>query len=116
MFDKIKLLIAVAMIAAGIAGFYYYSGEYALLYRVLALLLVIGLSFVVALQTEVGMNAWNFGRSAAMEMRKVVWPTRRETMQTTLIVILMVSLIGVVLWLFDMGLLWSVKQLTGQGS
>ena len=115
MADKIKLLLAILIVAAGIAGFYYYA-DYALLYRVLGLLAVVGLSVVVILQTDLGRNTASFGRNAFVEVRKVVWPTRAETMQTTLIVMVMVSLIGLMLWLFDRGLLWGVKLLTGQGS
>jgi preprotein translocase subunit SecE len=50
-----------------------------------------------------------------MEVRKVVWPTRQETMQTTLIVIVMVFLLGILLWLFDMVLMSILRFLTGQG-
>ena len=50
-----------------------------------------------------------------MEVRKVVWPTRQETIQTTLVVFAMVLVMGVVLWLFDMLLMATVKALTGQG-
>ncbi len=114
MLDKIKLLVAILLIAAGIAGFYMYAEE-ALLYRVLALLAVFIVAFVILLQTEMGANAWNFGRSAVMEVRKAVWPTRQETIQATLMVMVMVLIVGVILWLFDMLLLSAVQMLTGQG-
>ena len=114
MADKIKLLVAVLLIAAGIAGFYYFA-EQALLYRVLGLLVVIAVSAFVALQTQMGMDAWNVGRSAVLEVRKAVWPSRQETVQTTLLVMVMVIIMGLMLWLFDMLLLWAVKLLTGQG-
>ena len=115
MADKIKLLVAFALIVAGIIGFYQYADQAALLYRVLGLLAVIGASFAVALTTQVGMDTLNFGRSAVLEVRRSVWPTRKETTQTTLLVMVMVLLIGLMLWLFDMVLLWGVKMLTGQG-
>ena len=114
MADKIKLLVAVLLIAAGIAGFYYFA-EQALLYRVIGLLVVIAVSAFVALQTQMCMDAWNFGRSAVLEVRKAVWPSRQETVQTTLLVMVMVIIMGLMLWLFDMLLLWAVKLLTGQG-
>ena len=114
MADKIKLLVALLLIAAGIAGFYYFA-EQALLYRVLGLLVVIAVSAFVALQTQAGMDTWNFGRSAILEVRKAVWPSRQETVQTTLLVMVMVIIMALVLWLFDMFLLWAVKLLTGQG-
>jgi len=112
--DKLKLIISVVLIAAGIAGFYYYADQ-ALLYRVLGLLAVIGVSVAIALTTQVGGETLTFGRNAVLEVRRSVWPTRAETVQTTLIVLVMVILVGLMLWLFDMFLLWAVKLLTGQG-
>jgi len=112
--DKIKLAVAVLLVIAGIAGFYHYADQ-ALLYRVLGLLVVIGIAIAIALTSQPGMAALSFGRSAVLEVRKSVWPSRRETTQTTLIVMVMVILVGIMLWLFDMFLLWAVKLLTGQG-
>ena len=114
MLDKIKLLVAVLLIAAGITGFYTYAEE-ALLYRVLALLAIFIVAFVIALKTEVGLSTWNFGRSSILEVRKAVWPTRQETIQATLMVMVMVVIMGIILWLFDMMLLSAVQMLTGQG-
>ncbi len=114
MADKIKLFVAVLLIVAGVTGFYYYADQ-ALLYRVMGLLSVIAVAVAVALMTQLGTEAVSFGRSAVMEMRKSVWPSRRETTQTTLLVLAMVILVGLMLWLFDMVLLWAVKLLTGQG-
>lgn len=114
MADKIKLTLAVLVVVAGIAGFYHFT-EQALLYRVLGLLAVMGVAVAIAATSQPGMNAWNFGRNAVLEARKSVWPSRRETTQTTLMVIVMVAIIGIVLWLFDMFLLWAVRLITGQG-
>ena len=114
MLDKIKLLVAVLVMAAGIAGFYTYADE-ALLYRVLALVAVFIVAFIISLQTQIGLSSWNFGRSAVLEVRKAVWPTRQETVQATLMVMVMVIIMGVILWLFDMMLLSAVQMLTGQG-
>jgi preprotein translocase subunit SecE len=112
--DKIKLAIAVLVIAAGIAGYYHYADQ-ALLYRVLGLLVVIGIAVAIALTSAPGKATLNFGRSAVLEVRKSVWPSRRETMQTTLIVMVMVILVGIMLWLFDMFLGWAMKVLIGHG-
>ena len=114
MLDKIKLLVAVALVVAGIAGFYYYAEE-ALLYRVLGLLAVFVVAFLVALQTSIGSNAWNYGRLSLVEVRKAVWPSRQETVQATLMVMVLVLIVGIMLWLFDMLLLEIVQMLTGQG-
>lgn len=111
--DTIKLLVALLLILGGAVGFYYYE-EQSLLLRVLALLVVVGVSIAIALQTERGRNTWGFVKDARTEVRKVVWPTRAETMQTTLIVIIMVMVVAVILWIMDSFLLWGVKLLTGQ--
>jgi len=115
MADKIKLVLALLIVAAGIFGFYHFA-EQALLYRVLGLLAVIIVSVFVALQTQMGADSWNFARLSVLEVRKAVWPTRQETLQTTLMVMAMVVVVGLVLWVFDSFLLWAVKLLTGQGS
>ncbi len=106
--------LAVAVLAAAVAGFYYYEDQ-SLLIRVIALLVAAGLSIAIALQAEVGRNALVFVRESRTEIRKVVWPTRKETIQSTLLVLVMVTLVGIFLWLLDMFLGWAVQILTGQG-
>jgi preprotein translocase subunit SecE len=113
--DTVKLALALSLVVAGAIAFYVYD-EYSLLMRVLALLAVAGVAVFIALQSERGRNAWIFVSSARTEVRKVIWPTRAETVQTTLIVILMVILVGIMLWIMDTFLLWAVKLLTGQGA
>ncbi len=113
--DRIKLVSALVLVAAGITGFYYYADQ-ALLYRVLGLLAIMGVAIALAVSTQLGMTTVNYGRGAVLEARKSVWPTRRETTQTTLIVIVMVIIIGLLLWLFDTLLLWAVELLTRKGS
>ncbi|MBA1443470.1 MAG: preprotein translocase subunit SecE [Chromatiales bacterium] len=110
--DTVKLLAAVALIIASILGFYYFD-DYSQLLRVLGLLLVIGIATFVAYQTVVGRNVWQFASDAKIEVRKVVWPSRQETVQTTLIVFVMVLIMGIVLWLFDMMLGAIMRALTG---
>lgn len=56
-----------------------------------------------------------FAREARVELRKVIWPTRQETLQTTLVVLVMVVVVAIFLWLLDMLLLWAVNGLTGLG-
>ena len=113
--DSLKLGIAVAMLAVGIIAFYRFDDQLLVL-RVLGLLAVAGISVFIAAQSSTGKNIIGFIRGAQTEVRKVVWPTRAETVQTTLAVILMVFLVGVFLWLLDMLLLWAIQLLTGQGS
>lgn len=67
------------------------------------------------MMTAPGRVLWQFASDARMEVRKVVWPSRQETLQTTLIVIVMVLIVGIILWLFDMVLMAILRALTGQG-
>jgi preprotein translocase subunit SecE len=112
--DTLKLGIAVLILLGGIAGFYYFEAE-AVLYRVLGLLALVLVAVGVVYTTRLGQSIVGFGREARAEVRKVVWPTRQETVQTTMMVIVAVILIGIFLWLVDMTLLWAVQLLTGQG-
>ncbi len=114
MADKIKLLVALAVIIAAITGFYYYA-DVSLLMRVLVMLVALGVAVAVTLQTALGQTAWAYIGDSKTEVRKVVWPTRKETVQTTLIVMVMVFVVATMLWMFDMMLAAAVKFLTGQG-
>lgn len=113
-FDTLKLVIAIIIAIATIAGFYVFAGHSFLL-RLGGLLAGMVATVLIALQTEKGRNIWLFFQDSQIEVRKVVWPTRQETMQTTLIVIIVVVIVAVILWLLDMFLGWSVRILMGQG-
>jgi preprotein translocase subunit SecE len=112
--DTAKLVVSVALVIAGIYAFYFFE-TYSTLLRVVGLLAVVGVAVAIGYQTPVGRRLWSFGLESRMEVRKVVWPTRQETIQTTLVVFAMVLVMGVVLWLFDTLLMTIVKALTGQG-
>jgi len=112
--DTFKLVIAIATLLAGIAGFYYYVDE-SLLYRVLGLVALVMVAAGIAFTTATGHAILSFARESRAEVRKVVWPTRQETVQTTLMVVVAVIILGIFLWLVDMMLLNAVQLLTGQG-
>ncbi|MDX1252052.1 MAG: preprotein translocase subunit SecE [Gammaproteobacteria bacterium] len=114
MADKIKLILAVLVLGAAIGAFYYYA-DHSMLVRVLVILVALGISTAIALQTGSGQKVLGFVRESQVEVRKVVWPTRKETLQTTLVVMAVVVLVAIFLWLLDMLLLWAVRLLTGQG-
>ena len=114
MADKIKWLVTVLLVIGALAGFYWFD-QYSLLIRVPALLVVAIICLVIVLQTAAGGQMVAFFRESHIEVRKVVWPTGKETTQTTLVVMGLVVTVAVLLWLLDMFLLWSVKMLTGQG-
>jgi preprotein translocase subunit SecE len=109
--DKVILSLAVIPIAAAIGGFYYFGDE-SLLLRVIGLLIAAGLSIVIALQSQTGKATADFMKEARNEVRKVVWPTRKETAQTTMFVMVAVVIMGFCLWLLDMFLGWAVRFLT----
>jgi preprotein translocase subunit SecE len=114
MADKIKIVLALLVIGAAVVGFYIYEDQ-SLLLRWIALLVALGISTAILLQAEAGRTALTFVRESTIEIRKVVWPTRKETGQSTLVVMAMVVVLGVFLWLLDMFLGWVVKLITGQG-
>lgn len=114
MADKIKLLVAVLVLIGALAAFYIFS-EQALVWRVLGLLLGVAVAGFIASRSTAGASAIAFTRGAIVEVRKVVWPTRKETVQTTMMVMAMVVLVGIILWVFDWFLAWGVELLTGQG-
>ena len=113
--DLAKWIGAFVILAGGVAGFYYWSDE-SLLLRIIALLVLSAAALFVAVQTGKGRAAWDFVRESHTEVRKVVWPTRKETTQTTLIVIAMVGLVAIILWILDGLLAWLVKLLLGTGA
>jgi preprotein translocase subunit SecE len=114
-FDVVKQVFSVVFVVAGIAAFYYFSEAVPLLYRVLGLLVVVLAVLSLMLTTDIGKSVWLFVLDAKQEVRKVVWPTREETMRTTLLVFAMVTVVALILWLLDMFLFWGVRFLTGQG-
>ncbi|MGB5540692.1 MAG: preprotein translocase subunit SecE [Gammaproteobacteria bacterium] len=112
--DSLKLWIGVLLLAGGIGAFYYFEDQL-LVVRVLGLLAVAGVAVFIAAQSSMGKGVLGFVTGAQSEVRRVVWPTRAETVQTTLAVLFIVLLVGIALWLLDMVLLWAIKLLTGQG-
>jgi len=108
--DKVKILGAVFLVVAGIAAFYTMDNTTQLL-RVGLLVLSMIVAAGIALTSAPGQQAWAFAKGARGEFRKIVWPTRKETVQSTLIVIVMVVLIGLFLWLLDQLSFWVIYDL-----
>jgi preprotein translocase subunit SecE len=108
--DKIKLVIAVALVAAGIAG-YYLLGASSILLRILSVVAGIAAGLAVAWTSVLGQVFLVFAREALAEVKKVVWPTRKETMQTTAAVFAFVVVMAVFLWVSDKTLEWVLYDL-----
>ena len=113
-FDVIKLVFSIVLVIGGVVAFYYFADQ-SLLYRVLGLVALAIVAILIVFSTAVGKKLWAFIHEARTEVRRVIWPTKQETTQTTLIVVVMVFIVGIFLWLLDMFLFWGVRVLTGQG-
>ncbi len=111
-FDGIKWLVVVALVAAGVVGNTYFADQ-SLLYRVLGLVALAAVAGLVALQTAKGAAFWALVKGSRTEIRKVVWPTRQEAVQTTMIVVAFVVLVALILWGLDSLLGWLVSQVIG---
>ncbi|KPX18686.1 hypothetical protein ALO71_200100 [Pseudomonas amygdali pv. dendropanacis] len=111
-FDMLRWLLVVVLVVVGVVGNQYYSAE-PILYRVLALLVIAAAAAFVALQTGKGKAFFVLAKEARAEIRKVVWPTRQETTQTTLIVVAVVLVMALLLWGLDSLLGWLVSLIVG---
>ncbi|MBK1674405.1 preprotein translocase subunit SecE [Ectothiorhodospira shaposhnikovii] len=108
-FDTVKLLAAVGLLVAGVVGFYWFSDGSTLL-RVLGLLAISGVAVGIVFTTAKGRALAGFLQDSRTEVRKMVWPTRVETLQTSLVVLAVTILVAIMLWLIDMLLGWSIRE------
>jgi preprotein translocase subunit SecE len=100
MADNIKLVLAALLLAAGVAGFYYLN-ESAAIVRLAAIAAGAAAGIAVAWFTAAGQQLFAFLRETVTEVKKVVWPTRKESLQTAGIVFAFVLVMAVFLWVSD---------------
>jgi preprotein translocase subunit SecE len=112
--DTVKLSAAIAILVGGIAAFYL-LGTLPIAARWAIVLLSFAGGVFVALQSAQGRTIWQFVQGSRIELRKVVWPTRQETLQTTLVVFVAVLAMGIFFWVLDWILGYLTRALTGQG-
>jgi preprotein translocase subunit SecE len=112
--DTAKLALAGGIVLVGFVA-YYYFGDASTLLRALAVLVAAGVAAFVALQSAQGQTLWRFVQASRVELRKVVWPTREETIQTTIAVLVFALIMGTFFWLLDILLLYVTSKITGQG-
>jgi preprotein translocase subunit SecE len=110
--DNAQLTVAILCLVAGIAGYYLLDNLWLRWGSVVAGLALGGM--VVAL-SGYGRRLWAFSESARVELRKVVWPTRDETLKTTIAVFVFVTIAGVFFWLLDLVLAWATRFWTSPG-
>ena len=112
--DKVKATLAVLLVLGGIVAFYVFSAQPAWQ----RWLIVVG-SLVLAAGalawSAYGRGLWQFALDSRVELRKIVWPNREETLRTTAIVFAFVGVAGVFFWLVDLALAAATRFLSGQG-
>ncbi len=113
MVDKIKIAAALILVAAGVAGFYLLD-QSPMILRVASVLAGLAAAVVTLWTSETGKQFYAFAQESTAETKKVVWPTRKETLQTTGIVFAFMVVMALFLWVVDASLLWVVKKLLGQ--
>ena len=111
--DWLKWLIITLLLIAGLVVNYRYASQPWPL-RLLGGLFLSAIMIAIATQTRHGKRAVSFARESQLELRKVFWPTRQETMQITLVVAAMVVVLALILWGIDSVLMWLIGWLTGQ--
>ena len=110
--DTVLLLASVVILVGSLFAYYYYAEESALL-RSAGVLIAFAVAVWVALQSAQGKTLWAFVQGSRVELRKVVWPTREETMQTTLIVLVFATVMGTFFFLLDLFLRWFIAFVRG---
>jgi preprotein translocase subunit SecE len=112
--DKVKLGIAIVIVVAGVVGYYLLADQAAWM-RWLAVIVSLVLAAVVVGFSRYGTEFRRFVELSRIELRKVVWPTRDETIKTTVVVFVFVAVAGVFFWALDLVLAWATRTLTGSG-
>ncbi len=112
--DTLKLVLAIAALVGGVAG-YYLLGDAAAVLRVLSVLVGLAAGVGLLLWSAPGQFLWQFVQGSRVELRKMVWSTRQETLQTTLVVFVFTLVLAIFFWLVDLMLAWGTRAITGQG-
>jgi len=113
--ERIKIAIAALVAVGGLVAFYW-LGEQALVVRIAALLGAWAVAVVLMWFTEAGRTFVAFARESWEEAKRVVWPSRKETMQTTLVVFAFVFIMAIFLWMVDASLLWLTQRVLQGGT
>ena len=115
MADRIKIAVAALIAVGGLVAFYWLVDRQPLVVRIAALLGAVIAAVALMWFTETGRTFFAFSRESWEEAKRVVWPSRKETLQTTGVVFIFVFTMALFLWLVDTGLLWITQKLLGTG-
>ena len=113
--DTMLLLVSVVILVGSIVAYYYYANESVLL-RSIGVLVAFIVALWIAFQSAQGKTLWAFIQGSRVELRKVVWPTREEAIQTTIIVLVFAAIMGTFFFLLDLLLRWFSGLFIGQGA
>ena len=111
--DNALMILSIVALLAGVVAFYWYEEDPLALRLAMVgsgLVAAVGLAWV----SWYGREFWQFAQAARVELRKVVWPEREDTVRTTVLVIVFASLMGLFFWVLDLILTWLIRLLTGQ--
>lgn len=110
--DALKWVIVIALLAAAVVGNYVY-GDVMIVFRALGVVLLVVLAGIIASRTTKGQTFVNFAKESRTEVRKVVWPNRKEATHTTAIVLIATVIVALILWGLDGILVRVVGMATG---
>lgn len=113
-FDMFKWLLVIVLLTAAVGGNYYFD-QASVLIRAVGVVVAVIVALLIASKTGKGTKFVNFASEARIEVRKVVWPTRQETTQTTMIVMVATFVMALVLWGLDGIAVRVVSFITGVG-
>ena len=111
--DWLKWLLALALVALAVWGNSHYAVAYSGWKRAIILVVLLVPLFGLVYNTAKGYSIWEMLQGALVELRKVVWPSRQETNQTTLIVLVVVFITALILWIIDSGLGFITSKIVG---
>ncbi len=113
--DVIKWVVAIALLVGVVTANYLY-GDVSVLYRALGAVAAVVVAGFIAASTSKGAQFLLFAKDSRTEVRKVVWPSKQEATQTTLVIIAATIVVGLLLWLLDLVIVWGVGLITGIGA
>jgi preprotein translocase subunit SecE len=113
--DTALMTLAVLVLFVGIAAFYWFEDR-ALPVRIAMVVAGLAVGAGLAWFSWYGREFWLFAQASRIELRKVVWPTRDETVKTTYVVFIFAILMGLFFWGLDWVLTWLTRLLTGQSA
>ena len=114
--DTALLGLSALLLVGGLVAFYTVAADLNPAVKALLLIVAIVASVGVLYQTAKGRVLWGFITGARVELRKVVWPSKQESVQATLMIAVVVLIMALMLWGLDSLLLWGVELLSGRGS